>query len=695
MLPGGEHRRNPNSWSDFVRPRPDDSRIWVGVPGRNRRGREKLPESTRQQERERRQAGCLFHPDCHQDGHGLRRRRNRDGGDDHSQWPPSSVRFRITCLLITLVWTSSCSRRVPPQNEFEGVYEKLVQGRLTECLNDTNSAYSRFKRSDPPWATRFRILGARALLEQGRFDEALEAAESSASSSEDPEVRVSAAAIAAVALANTHRFEEARRRLAGTLPQCDDAQVASCGELFQALGILADERSDPSAEREYQRCLSFARLHHNAFLESNSLLNLGNESLTQGRFDEAATRSQNAYESATKIGARVVALIAKGNVGWALYRLGDLDGALELSLQAEKEALATDDIFDRENLLTNLGYIYMDRHKFELAEKNFREALELAKNINAEQDKYNALRVLAKLGLQTGDLNGASENADQALLIAQESHNHPDELYPMLVKAQVAARRGDVVTAQRIFESIEGDPSCPVFLKWEAQHFRAELYEAQNQPDKASQEYRGALATFEAARATVQHQDFQLSFLTNAAQIYDDYVHFLVVNGKTDDALRWADFSRARTLSEGLGLLSQNQSSPTGVQVPIAPELKPQVIARRAKGTLLFYWLGEKQSYLWATDSTTTHLFTLPPRSDIEAAVQRYRSALNGTQDVLQSGGEDGRTLYQILIAPAASMLPPNAKVFIFLDGSLNNLNFETLIVPSPKPHYWIEDADV
>ena len=506
---------------------------------------------------------------------------------------------------------------------------------------------------------------------------------------------MSAAAVAAVAQVNTHRFDEAKHTLAGVLQQCADAQVASCGQLFQALGILADEQSDPSAEREYQRSLSFARLHHDAFLESNSLVNLGNESLTQGRFDEAATRSQNAYESATRIGARVVALIAKGNAGWASYRLGDVDGALELSLEAEKEAVLTDDIFDRENLLTNLGYIYMDQRKFELAEKNFREALEFAKNIRAEQDKYNAFRVLAKLGMQTGDLEGASENADQALKIARESHNHADELFPTLIKGQIAARRGDVAAANQIFESIEEDPLCPVFLKWEAQHSLAQLYETQNQSNKANQEYRAALATFEAARATLQNQDFQLSFLTNAAHIYDDYVHFLVANGKTDEALRWADFSRARTLSEGLGLLSQNQAKPTGGQAPIAPTLNPQALARRAKGTLLFYWLGEKQSYLWATDLTATHLFTLPPRSDIEAAVQRYRSALNGPQNVLESGGEDGRALYQLLIAPAQSMLQPNEKVYVFPDGTLNNLNFETLIVPSPKLHYWIEDADV
>ena len=79
---------------------------------------------------------------------------------------------------------------------------------------------------------------------------------------------------------------------------------------------------------------------------------------------------------------------------------------------------------------------------------------------------------------------------------------------------------------------------------------------------RADGEYRAALATFESARSTVRSEDFQLSFLTNAARIYDDYVHFLVAQGKSNDALRWADNSRARTLSEGLGLLSKEPQKP-------------------------------------------------------------------------------------------------------------------------------------
>jgi CHAT domain-containing protein len=196
--------------------------------------------------------------------------------------------------------------------------------------------------------------------------------------------------------------------------------------------------------------------------------------------------------------------------------------------------------------------------------------------------------------------------------------------------------------------------------------------------------------TFEDARSSLQRNDSRLPFSNNASRIYNDYIHFLVARGKTDDALRWADYSRARTLSEGLGLLSKGSSNPDH---PGAPALNGREISRRANGTLLFYWLGEKQSFLWVITPSKTSLVPLPSASEIDSLVERYRKSLNGPEDALAS--TDGRSLYRTLVAPAKALLAANAKVFIIPDGSLNNLNFETLVVDEPKPHYWIEDADV
>jgi CHAT domain-containing protein len=133
----------------------------------------------------------------------------------------------------------------------------------------------------------------------------------------------------------------------------------------------------------------------------------------------------------------------------------------------------------------------------------------------------------------------------------------------------------------------------------------------------------------------------------------------------------------------------------TGPKEP--PPLMSQQIALKSGGTLLFYWLGNQQSYLWAITPKKTMLFTLPAAEEIEAAIQRYRESLetSGSRENAVLVDRDGIWLYRTLLAPAQSLIPKNGRVFIFADAGLNNLNFETLVVPDARPHFWIEDVSV
>jgi len=51
--------------------------------------------------------------------------------------------------------------------------------------------------------------------------------------------------------------------------------------------------------------------------------------------------------------------------------------------------------------------------------------------------------------------------------------------------------------------------------------------------------------------------------------------------------------------------------------------------------------------------------------------------------------------LYAMLVAPARSLIPKNSRVILIPSESLYGLNFETLVVPEPKPHFWIEDVTI
>jgi CHAT domain-containing protein/Tfp pilus assembly protein PilF len=575
---------------------------------------------------------------------------------------------------------------------------------LIHSQQEAEEGYRRFSPSSPEWASKFRILEAESLLWRGKYPEVLNLLDSEALGSAPTENAISILTLRAIAHARQLDLATAMHELQEAEQLCARPEPTTCGEALQGHGLFAlGQNQFSEAQRYLERALSFARTRKDRFLEMTSLLNLVAVLVKEGRFDEVIDRSRAAYEAATTLGAADIALAAEENLGWSYYRLGDSETALGLLVEAEKRAEALGDVFGQENALTNIGYLYMDARSFDLAEGSFQRSLALAEAENSKEHVYNTLRVLARLAVQTDDLVKASSYARRALEIARESGNRADELYPILVQARVAARRGDKAAAENEFRDIERDKACPVFLKWEAEHSLARLYEDENQPDRADREYLAALATFEAARDTVRHEDFQLSFLTNASRIYDDYIHFLVARGKAGAALQWADFSRARTLSEGLGLLPKGAA--TG-----PPPLNPEQLARRAQGTILFYWLGEKQSYLWAVTPRKTSLFKLPSGAEIDAAVQRYRKALVGPQDVLKSSDSDGQSLYRMLIAPAQALLKKDAKVFVIPDGSLNNLNFETLLVPEfkpsdptmpttgpsqPKLHYWIEDVTI
>jgi len=492
-----------------------------------------------------------------------------------------------------------------------------------------------------------------------------------------------------LAYVSQHRFPEAQTRLREAEQLCATSGDAACAELISARGGLEMELGHfEPAQHLFEQTLTLVHARGDRFLEANAHSSLGWSALQQEHFDEALDWSDAAYRQSTAIDARSIVQASLGNMGWAYYRLGEPEKALGIFLEAQKRASQSGTISDEIGWLTDAGYVYLDAHDYISAERFYHQALDLARKVNSQEDILNALEALALVSERTGNLDQARDYADKTIALVPADGNRLDILYPMLVKGHVAARQHDTAQAEKTFRDIEQDPRSHAFLKWEAEHSLAQLYQDENKPASADREYRAALTTFETARSSLQHEESSLPFPANASSMYDDYIHFLVSQGKPAEALQVAEYSRGRALAEGLGLLKKGTSFK-----PDPPNAQP--IAGKAGGTILFYWLGEKQSYLWAITARKTSLFPLPPKSEIDPTVQRYRKALADQQEFLQTTDADGRTLYRTLVAPAQSLLPKNAKVFIIPDGSLNTLNFETLLVSDPTPHYWIEDVTI
>jgi tetratricopeptide (TPR) repeat protein len=387
---------------------------------------------------------------------------------------------------------------------------------------------------------------------RGMSEDALALLNSQASPPAERDSVVEMLTIEGVVYAREHSFKQAERSLSQAEQICSGVADSICGSVIRTQGVVAIEHGELALARKlFENSLSFARAHDDRFLESTALLNLGASSLREGHFDEAVDWTEAAMRSSTAIDAGSIATKALGNLGWAYYNLGDSERSLELTELAERRSLDLANVIDQLSYLNNAGYLYADLGDAARAKQSYLQSLNLARNIDSKEDIYNALRALALVSIEGGDLDDARKYSDEAIAIARADNNRLDELYPLLVKGLIAARSKDTVEAARIFRAVEQDPNANPSLRWRAEHALAQLYEDEGRSDAADAEYQAALATFEAARSSLQRNDSKLPFSTNASSIYDGYVHFLVARGKTGDALRWADNSRARTLAEG------------------------------------------------------------------------------------------------------------------------------------------------
>jgi CHAT domain-containing protein len=372
--------------------------------------------------------------------------------------------------------------------------------------------------------------------------------------------------------------------------------------------------------------------------------------------------------------------------------LGDSERALSLFLEAEQQARRLGDVTTEVNWLKTAAYVYRANGQLAEARDTLQRALNLAKEIHNDKDMLGALEDLSHVSVEIGDLSGADIYIKQAASMAITVGNSTDVAYVNLARGKLAAARHEDSQAESLFRGVEGDPASQVSMRFAAEHELALLYQAENRPVQAEQMYRTALATFEGAREQLKDEDSKLPFVANAKGIYDDYVRFLVEQNKRELALMTADQSRARTLAQGLGMMAEGKSfHPAAVSA--------QAVARKTDTTLLFYWLGERQSYLWAVTPRETAMFPLPAEKEILPLVERYDRDLLGAGDPVESGNVAGQQLYRMLVQPAEKLIGPDGRVMLMTDGPLSRLNFEALIVPADteghKAHYWIEDATV
>jgi CHAT domain-containing protein len=566
----------------------------------------------------------------------------------------------------------------------------MRHSELDAALSHADQAANEFGKSSEKWNWSFRVLKAQIFVYRREYKRALEILDEPLPAALEPtETGVRKYLVEGIAYRWAQQFDKSEDKFNIAAAIAEKSQPRLLAEVLNSQGGLElDENKYTKAELTFNGALQRSRQFNNHFQETSALANLGVLETKQEHFGQAIDWDESGLKLARELQMKDTAAVIVGNLGSSYFALGDFANALTLFSQAADEA-RNKKLSDYEaHWLTNEAQAYYAQHNYDAARAVLVRALDISRDLDEKSALTETLNDLSAVALETGRVELAEKYNDEALGIERAGLDQSGVQESQLITARIESDKHHYAVASRLLEGLIADAKSETALKWEAEARLAKVFDDEGKPELAEKEYRQAIGTIEAARASVTQEDFRLTFISGGIEFYDDYVDFLVAHGRAEDALRVAELSRARTLTEGLASTSQAASLNTR-------NLRPQQIAQKTKTTILFYWVGQKRSHLWVITPTGTNHFELAKASDIEPLAKSYRDAVLRMHDAQDGDGASGKQLYAMLVAPPGKLIPKGGRVMVLPDASLSALNFETLIVPDPQPHFWIEDVTV
>ena len=544
---------------------------------------------------------------------------------------------------------------------------------------------------DISWSWRFRIQKALILASRSAPGEALALLNGDLPSSlANSNIAVRKHMVEGMAYRISQDFSKAEERLNSAEELATRSQPTMLCEVLNYRGALDfQEKKYLQAVAAYQRALDLSRQLRRHDQEATALVGLALVATSKEHFDEAIDRNQEALRLSRSLDAQGLVSTALGNLGWSYFELGDFENALDFYKRGAEQSAESGLSGYSAYWFSDVATAYLALRDYMPAEELARTTLKRGQELNNAQTITLCNNTLAEIMLVTGRLSEAEKYNREALKMEEEGLDTFGTIDSLLMAGHIADAQKHFPEAQNYFQRVLGNRTAGTRERWEAEAGLAQVWDHQGRFAEAERQYLKAINTIEQARRSVNHDELRLSFLSSGIAVYGGYIDFLVRRGRPADALNQAELSRARTLSEGLSSNEQAAASHA------LPRVSPQQLAQRLHATLLVYWLDEKHSYLWAVTPSKTEYFMLPPASEIDPLVKSYREFTLKSGDLLKSAASTGEKLYASLVEPAKKLIPPGSRVILLPDASLYGLNFETLIVPGPQPHFWIEDVTV
>ena len=450
------------------------------------------------------------------------------------------------------------------------------------------------------------------------------------------------------------------------------------GQLLLRLGQTRD------GETLLRQVLSTASAASDRYHEATASNDLGRGLMLRNRYDEALPYFERVM-AMPDLREYSIYAVSSYNSGICYQRLGQFDKAMLVQQHAVsvQEKRGKREYFVQ--ALGEMGNLYALLGEPDRAVPFYQRALDAAAAANLPSE---AVRIAGNLSSAEADLHRwdeAERHNEEAQRLWLKDHAEPSA-YHLLNRAVIAKGRGQLDQAADMLSKIIATPNLPPSVLWDAHFDLANVELTRHQATRATREFDAALHVIETTRAGLMRTDDKIQYLTRLISFYQSYVSALVAGGQLAKALEIADSSRGQLLAEREATAAPSRSG--------APAFEH--IARDSGAVLLSYWLTPDESYLWVVSPAGLRLITLPRAGEIDALVRQHQAVIaDAMSRPLAALNAPGDKLYEMLVKPAAQWIPKDARVIVVPDGSLHEINFETLTVPGASRHYWIDDVQV
>ena len=595
---------------------------------------------------------------------------------------------RRSFLALTLAVSCTPLKEIDCERSLVEAADLERHGELAEALSLVEECLPRLVEGpDDSLRARFQLLLGRIVLAQGAAQDALDALDEI---SLDVLARPETAAYwmhRGYALSRLARHDESQALL-----ERAEALAVELGDVgLQAEVVLrrgtaaARAGAMEEAQQLFHLALERAAAVQDPFVEAMALTNLGRAYLFQGRYDEALDLFERAIPINRSIGSLNALAKDLGNRGLCFDRLGRRESARSSYEEAVRLDQEIGNPVDLLRWLGNIGNLHYRQGELELARASYEDALRAAREHSELESASIWLNNLSTVSLDAGAVGVAERYHQEALSLSARLSDEPYRFASRINAGRVFEARGQLRQAETVYREAAGPARRPD-KKLEALSRLGELYVADDRLADAEKALIEAVEVIDAARGRLRQLHSKMSYLSTLMHPYRAYVDLLMRMGRTEDAFELADAGRARTLSEML-----DQPRPGAAEARLLPTLAEIGDGRTV---VLSYWLAPHRCFLWASGPGFFEAFELPPRKTIEQLVARYRSRIvDGLRDPIDTQDAAGRSLFDMLIGPAAHLVPSGARVLLAPDGVLSGLNFESLLMPGSPPRYWIEEV--